>query len=338
MITLDATFRDGGYYNNWNFSVELANEYLAVMEKSKVNAVEIGFRSPPKKEVGTFGKVTDFFIEDNLYIPDIDYFGVMINGSEYDLVLAERMFNHVDVSPINLVRNAVHFSNVNDDVRDVMQYLKSLGYTLCLNLMQAADKSYDEIRDVSKLINSWKCIDVLYIADSLGGMNHDTVDYAFEAVREGWEGLIGFHGHNNKGQALDNTLEAIDIGVDWVDSTILGMGRGPGNTETEYLLGELNKRGFGEFNLEPVYEFALKNFYQLKERYQWGPSLLYFLSAEYNIHPTYVQTMLLENYPLPLILKVLNRLKDVESNSFNKEILIGGKTWYESCLDNSSKI
>ena len=73
-------------------------------------------------------------------------------------------------------------------------------------------------------------------------MNHDSVNYSFKAIKEGWDGLTGFHGHNNKGTALDNSLEAIDIGVDWLDSTILGMGRGPGNTETEYLLHELNKR------------------------------------------------------------------------------------------------
>jgi len=325
VIILDATFRDGGYYNNWNFSIELANDYLKVMEKVKVNAIEIGFRSPPKKEVGIFSKVTDFFIEDTLYIPEVNYFGVMINGAEYDLDLAKKMFRYQDESPINLVRCAVHFRKV-DEMQKIMGYIKSLGYTTCLNLMQAADKSYDEMRDIAAKVEMWNCIDVLYIADSLGGMNNDTVDYAFKAVREEWEGLVGFHGHNNKGQALDNTLEAVDTGIDWVDSTIMGMGRGAGNTETEYLLTELNKRGFGEFNLDPIYELSLKYFYELKEFYKWGPSLLYFLAADYSIHPTYVQTMLKEKYNLVSILKILNTLKDLESNSFNKKLLVEAMT------------
>ncbi len=318
MVVLDCTFRDGGYNNNWDFDISLANIYLETMEQAKVDAVEIGFRSSPKKDVGRFAKVTDYFIEDNLHIPKIEYFGVMINSGEYDYHLVKKLFCYADESPINLVRSATHFHKL-DEAEIVLKQLKSMGYTVTLNLMQAADKSYDEIRDAAKKISEWKCVDILYLADSFGGMNHDTVNYAFKALREGWNGLFGFHGHNNKGQALNNTLEAIDIGVEWVDSTILGMGRGPGNTETEYLLNELNKRNF-EFELESVYELAMGDFHLLKEKYNWGPSLPYYLSAEYNIHPTYVQE-LLNNYSKDIVLKAINYLKDKKCKSFDKQLL-----------------
>lgn len=331
MIALDATFRDGGYYNNWEFDVDLVNEYINIMQIVKINAIEIGFRSPPKKNVGKFAKVTDFFIEDNLNIPNIDYFGVMINGADYDLDLAKKMFRWEDESPINLVRCAVHFTKV-DEVKRVMEYIKGLGYTTCLNLMQAADKSYDEIRDVAAKVEMWNCIDVLYIADSLGGMDHDTVNYAFRAVREEWEGLMGFHGHNNKGLALNNTLEAVDIGVEWIDSTMMGMGRGPGNTETEYLLNEMNKRNF-EFDVDLVYELSMKHFYNMKHLYNWGPSLPYYLAAEYNIHPTYIQKML-TNHTVISTFNAIEYLKDVESNSFNEELMkeaLSEKHLFDSC-------
>ncbi len=317
MIVLDATFRDGGYYNNWDFDLDLANDYLISMEKAKIDAVEIGFRSSPKKDVGKFAKVTDYFIEDNLYIPDIKYFGVMINSAEYDYHLVRKLFCYSDESPINLVRSATHFHKL-DEVEIVLKHLKSLGYTVTLNLMQAADKSYDEMRDAAKKINRWKCVDVLYLADSLGGMNHDSVNYSFKALREGWYGSLGFHGHNNKGQALNNTLEAIDIGVEWVDGTILGMGRGPGNTETEYLLNELNKRNF-EFELEPIYELAMNCFYSLKLTHNWGPSLPYYLSAEYNIHPTYIQNMLIK-YHIQTILRAIFYLRDKDARFFNENL------------------
>ena len=41
---LDCTLRDGGYYNNWNFSKDLINEYLKVMNFINIDYVEIGFR------------------------------------------------------------------------------------------------------------------------------------------------------------------------------------------------------------------------------------------------------------------------------------------------------
>jgi 4-hydroxy 2-oxovalerate aldolase len=333
VVILDATFRDGGYYTGWNFESDLVRDYLKAMSESKINAVEFGFRSPPGKEIGRFAKVTDFFIESDFEIPEFDYFGVMINSSEYDISSIKKMFCECRESPINLVRSATHFSKI-DEAEILLRQLKWSGYTVCLNLMQAADKSYDEIKAAAEKVEKWGTVDVLYLADSLGGMNHDTVNYAFNALREGWSGPVGFHGHNNKSNALDNTLEAVDIGIDWVDSTMLGMGRGPGNTETEYLLYELNKRGFGEFNLEPIYELSLRYFHKLKEQYKWGPSLLYFLTAEYSIHPTYVQFMLSQNYDLVLVLKIINVLKEMESNSFKKELVEEIKN--ECCVDNSS--
>jgi len=320
MIMCDCTLRDGGYYPNWEFSLKLANEYLHAIEEAKINAVEVGFRSPLNKNVGPFAKATDTFIEDNLYIPDVEYFGVMVNAADMNPEQIKILFTYEDKAPINLVRMAIHFKDI-DIGEQICKDLKNLGYFVTCNLMQAADKSYDEMVNASKKVQSWDVVDVLYLADSLGGMNQDDINYAYRALKEGWDWLLGFHGHNNKSQALDNSLEAIDIGVDWVDGTVLGMGRGPGNTETEYLLTELNRRGFGEFELEPVYELALTGFLTLKNEYKWGPSLLYYLSAEYNVHPTFVQTMLTQGYSDGKVLKVLYFLKTRDARFFNKDML-----------------
>jgi 4-hydroxy 2-oxovalerate aldolase len=319
MIILDATLRDGGYHNQWNFDLNLANYYLLTMEKSRINAVEIGFRNPDKPE-GNFANVTDKFIFEKLYKPDIEYFGVMINAATSSKESIRKSFSKEVDSPINLVRVAVHFKDTNKS-QIIFDELKKLGYIVTCNLMQAADKSYEEIKETSKLLNSWGNIDVLYLADSLGGMNHDSVHYSFAAIKEGWNGLTGFHGHNNKGTALDNSLEALDIGVQWLDGTICGMGRGPGNTETEYLLFELNKRGVGEFVLKPIYELVINNFKNLHDEYKWGPSLFYYLAAEGNIHPTYVQTMLSKNYKPNNILNSILYLENKDSSFFNKELL-----------------
>jgi len=41
---LDCTLRDGGYYNDWDFDRELVVRYLEVMERVKIDMIEIGFR------------------------------------------------------------------------------------------------------------------------------------------------------------------------------------------------------------------------------------------------------------------------------------------------------
>ena len=48
---LDCTLRDGGYYNNWNFSKKLVNEYINTMAESGVDIVELGFRFKKKKKL-----------------------------------------------------------------------------------------------------------------------------------------------------------------------------------------------------------------------------------------------------------------------------------------------
>ena len=48
---LDCTLRDGGYYNNWNFSLTQITDYLKVIQEIGVDVVEIGFRFPnPTKD------------------------------------------------------------------------------------------------------------------------------------------------------------------------------------------------------------------------------------------------------------------------------------------------
>ena len=81
---LDCTLRDGGYYNNWEFDLDLVNDYLQAMDKLKMDFVEIGFRSLKKNGFkGGFAYSTDEFLN-CLKIPKKlnSKIGVMINGSE----------------------------------------------------------------------------------------------------------------------------------------------------------------------------------------------------------------------------------------------------------------
>ena len=42
---LDCTLRDGGYYNNWDFDLQLIQEHIEVMSICEVDILELGFRS-----------------------------------------------------------------------------------------------------------------------------------------------------------------------------------------------------------------------------------------------------------------------------------------------------
>ena len=90
----------------------------------------------------------------------------------------------------------------------------------------------------------------------------------YKNLRSHWKGELGIHTHNNLGKAISNSISAIENGVTWVDSTVTGMGRGPGNSETEYLLIEMAKFSNKKYNLLPITKIIKKHFEQLKLRYK----------------------------------------------------------------------
>ena len=79
---LDCTFRDGGYYCDWNFQDSIVEKYLLAISKAKVDIVEIGFRfMSESKYLGPFAYSKDDFLN-TLSLPDGVNISVMINASE----------------------------------------------------------------------------------------------------------------------------------------------------------------------------------------------------------------------------------------------------------------
>ena len=325
--TLDCTLRDGGYYNNWDFDRKLVDNYLHALTKSKVDYVEIGFRNLSSSIfMGPYAYSRDRFLE-KLNISKNLKLGVMIDTKEVlssengikktiDTLLSEK-----SQSNINLIRFATHFSDVNS-LGKIVKLTKDKGYKIAINLMQTGGKSEEQINRATKYLAQLKEIDVLYFADSLGNMREEDIIKTISLLRNNWHKDLGIHAHNNKGLALSNTLVALNNGVNWVDSTVRGMGRGAGNAETEILLSELNRIYKENYRLDEIYKLAVDDFKILNSEFNWGQSLLYSLAADNNIHPTYIQEMISDSrYNDQRILEAINFMKNIPSASFNKEFL-----------------
>jgi 4-hydroxy 2-oxovalerate aldolase len=171
----------------------------------------------------------------------------------------------------------------------MLSHLKSKGYLVGLNIMQASLRNSVELTKSAEMVTDFGCVDVLYFADSLGSMLESDVVRVFQAITNGWKGDVGFHAHNNMGQAVSNAAVAMDLGCTWIDGTVTGMGRGAGNAQTEYLLEnpKLNKTT----NTTSLFNLVVKYFDPMKKIYGWGASMPYFLGAKYGLHPTYVQEL-----------------------------------------------
>ncbi|WP_346841274.1 aldolase catalytic domain-containing protein [Metapseudomonas otitidis] len=334
ILALDCTLRDGGYYNSWDFPASVIHDYLQAMCACGVDIVELGLRSLKNNGFsGACAYSTDTFLR-SLAIPDSLIVGVMINASELvgDMPLEkalELLFPvAADESPVDLVRVACHVHEF-ERALPAAAWLKDRGYRVGFNLMQVAHCSQDEVQALARQASGHP-IETLYFADSMGGMNPEQVAQTIQWLRSEWRGALGIHTHDNMGLALANTLHALSEGVTWVDVTVTGMGRGPGNARTEELAIELAERRSRPVNLVPLMALIRSYFKPLQQQCGWGTNPYYYLAGKYGIHPTYVQEMLSDTrYSEEDVLAVIEHLKIEGGRKFNAQALDAARHFYQ---------
>ncbi|MGE8328336.1 aldolase catalytic domain-containing protein [Pseudomonas urmiensis] len=331
---LDCTLRDGGYYNNWDFPLPVIKEYLKAMQSAGVDIVELGLRSLKNDCFkGACAFTTDDFIK-SLEVPQGLKVSVMINASEivnddecWETVLEKLFPEPATFSPVSVVRVACHVGEF-EKALPASQWLKNRGFIVGYNLMQVADRSKEEIERLARIATQWP-LDVLYFADSLGSMSPDNVTTIVRTIRLHWSGELGIHTHDNMGLALQNSMRAMDENVTWVDSTVTGMGRGPGNAKTEYIALEIADRRKRQLTLVPLMTVIKNYFAPMQYECGWGSNTYYYLAGKYGIHPTYIQEMLGDTrYSEEDVLAVIEHLRSVGGNKFNTSNLDEARKFY----------
>ncbi len=334
IIHLDCTLRDGGYYTDWDFSDELVKDYFEAAKSACINYVEIGFRFFINKGFkGAFAFISEEFLE-TLHIPTELKISVMINGT--DLIdNGELIKGRLDkLVPVFSNQSKVDLFRIALDLEDfrtllpVFQILNKKGYQTGANIMKVSEMNNTQLNAIGKLANKSN-INVLYLADSFGSIEPKEIQNIVLCIRRHWKGEIGIHAHDNKGLALRNTLESIDHGITWVDSTITGMGRGAGNVRTEELVLELDRNQDNMSNLVPLLRIINNDFNQMKKKYSWGSNPYYYLAAKYAIHPSYIQRILSDyRFREEDILAVIDYLRKEGATKFISDQIESAKGFY----------
>ncbi|WP_416140898.1 aldolase catalytic domain-containing protein [Halomonas sp. HK25] len=303
------------------------------MQAAGVDVVELGFRTLKNQGFqGPCAFTTDDFIC-SLTIPAGLTVGVMVNGNELvgevpQQEALERLFpNAAADSPVDLVRIACHVHEF-ERALPAVTWLKERGYQVGFNLMQVADRSEEEVKALARMAKAYP-MDALYFADSMGSMSPDQAAQIIQWFRSEWKGAMGIHTHDNLGLALSNTLRALDEGVTWVDSTVTGMGRGPGNARTEELAIEIAERRGKPANMVPLMVLLREHFKPMQAHYGWGTNPYYYLAGKYGIHPTYIQEMLSDSrYSEEDVLAVIEHLRVEGGKKFSLNTLDAARHFY----------
>jgi isopropylmalate/homocitrate/citramalate synthase len=99
------------------------------------------------------------------------------------------------------------------------------------------------------------------ICDTVGHITpwgvRNLVAFVQQVVRDtGQDVKIDWHGHNDRGLAVINTIAAVTAGVDRVHATALGIGERVGNCAMDQLLVNLKLMGYIDGDLTPLAEYV----------------------------------------------------------------------------------
>jgi len=139
-------------------------------------------------------------------------------------------------------------------------------------------------------------VETVYIVDSFGAMYSEQLHFLINKYLSALPGKeLGIHTHNNQQLAFANTIEAIIAGVNRIDATLYGMGRGAGNCPLELLLSFLKNP---KFDIRPLFEVIQELFIPLKAEVEWGYHIPYMITGILNEHPrSGIKIMSEENMP-----------------------------------------
>ncbi len=330
MQILDCTFRDGGYYTDWDFNGDLVYAYLVGMNNLPIDYIELGYRNNHETEyLGKFGYTPVYLLKQ---IRDLSKkkLAVMLNEKSTKPEDLKHLTEPIK-GLVDMVRLAVDPKNLLRAIT-LAKAVKEQGFEVGFNIMYMS--KWDQYESFYENLSGLNGVaDIMNMVDSFGGVMPNEVEEIIKKLRSKLTCKIGFHGHNNLEMALINTLTAIDCGADSVDCTILGMGRGAGNLNTELLLTYLNHKGLKvDFN---ALSDVITAFQPLFEKYRWGTQLPYMISGANSLPQKEVMALVSNRvYSFDSIVRGLQNKKDnlednakypiLKNEQFDNVIIIGG--------------
>lgn len=239
-LVLDCTLRDGGYLNEWDFTLEQAKTLASKSAEAGFQIIEIGYRNHHDGLSGTCDN--DYIRELRAVVPTTSQIAVMFAPEDIkESDLAEMKEAGVDVVRATLHSSAESF----EKGLALLRYAKSVKLKTSANITWASEYPMDEL--LSRAQQALDCdVDFLYFADSLAAMNPGVVARLFRTVKTKLilkATRLGFHNHNMLGLAVSNALAALDAGAVIVDGTYRGMGRSAGNVPLEQFIPTLKRTG-----------------------------------------------------------------------------------------------
>ena len=258
LLISDVTLRDGNHAVNHLINANVIRKYCEAIDKTGISIVEVGHgnglgassltigrsiisderalklaRSYLKKSKLSIHSIPGFSRNDDLKLAidcGVDIFRIGTNSTEIDTTYSQ-----------------IEFCKKNK--------VETWGVLMMAHLVFDKKKTY--LKKV-KLLNDIG-IKTIIIMDSAGIFLPDDLRQIIKDIKKKFKIKVGFHGHNNLGTAVWNSVVAYLSGAEIIDLSIKGFGAGAGNTQMDVFLTVIEKLGFkSKVKLSKIYSIAKK--------------------------------------------------------------------------------
>ncbi len=269
--TLDTTLRDGEQTPGVKFNKEAKVIIARALKKLGVDIIEAGSAINGKEERAAIRAVCEE-VGDNLMISSF----ARALEKDVDMVVesgAGRVSLVFPASDMH-IRNKLRTNDREEaaaKILKVVEHAKKRGLVVEMLAEDGSRADFDFLKSMA-VRGMDAGSDGFCVCDTVGALTPEMTKALFEFLREGFPGYLAFHGHNDMGLAVANTLAALRGGADGFHGTINGLGDRAGNCALEEVAFNLKFHYQKDtVDLKQIYEISklvagLSNFYPARNK------------------------------------------------------------------------
>ncbi|MFD6396462.1 4-hydroxy-2-oxovalerate aldolase [Nocardia sp. NPDC060249] len=238
----DTSLRDGSHHKRHQFTTTEVRDIVAALDNAGVPVIEVthgdglggssfnyGFSKTPEQQLITIAAET----AKNAEIAFLMLPGV---GVKEDIKISQD-------NGATICRIATHCTEADVSIQH-FGYARDLGLETVGFLMMSHTQPPEVLAEQARIMADAGC-QCVYIVDSAGALVLEQVSDRVAAVvaELGTDARVGFHGHENLGLAVANSVYAVRAGATQIDGSTRRFGAGAGNTPVEAFVGVADKLG-----------------------------------------------------------------------------------------------
>jgi len=279
---IDCTVRDGGLMNKWQFEDDFVRKVYNSLTEAGIDYMEIGYLSSEsafdRNEYGPWR----FCAEDDLQ-------RIIGDGEKKIKLSAMADIGRIDFddipfrseSSLDMIRVACYVHQI-DTAIALAHHCMDKGYEVTINLMAVSTVGLRDLEEGLEDLAQSR-VPIIYLVDSFGAFYSEDIEMLAAKYMERLpDKIIGIHAHNNQQLAFANTIASIIAGINYLDGTLYGIGRGAGNCPLELLISFLKNP---KFKVRPLLDAIEQEIFPWAKKIDWGYHIPYMVTGVMNQHP-----------------------------------------------------